>query len=105
MRMLVATDYLVVLSLLTPALGDYEGYSNYVYPETYSYTDNTSLASYGHHYHNQPTERSRRTLDEGLLEMEGSKAKIGENKESSHSICVRALLHISVVTTYPKKVH
>jgi len=73
MRMLVATDYLLVLSLLsllTSVLGDYQGYNNYVYPETYTYTDNTSLASYDHHYHNQPTQRSRRLLDQGLLEME-----------------------------------
>ena len=77
MRMLVATrDYLVVLSLLTAVLGDYQGYSNYVYPETYSYPDNTSLASYGHHYHNQPTQRSRRLLDQGLLEMEAGEDRL-----------------------------
>ena len=66
MRMLVATDYLVVLSLLsllTSVLGDYQGYNNYVYPETYAYTDNTSLAS---HYHNNPTQASKRLFDQGL---------------------------------------
>ena len=73
MRMLVARDYLVVLSMFTAALGDYQGYSNYVYPETYSYPDNTSLASYNPYYHNQPTQRSRRLLDQGLLNVEGSK--------------------------------
>ena len=76
MRMLVATDYLVGLSLLTATLGDYQGYSNYVYPETYSYADNTSLASYGHHYHNEPTQRSRRLLDQGLLELDASEEKL-----------------------------
>ena len=73
MRMLVARDYLVVLSMFTAVLGDYQGYSNYVYPETYNYPDNTSLASYNHYYHNQPTQRSRRLLDQGLLNVEGSK--------------------------------
>ena len=81
MRMLVARDYLVFLSLMTAVLGDYQGYSNYAYPETYSYPDNTSLASYSHHYHNQPTQRSRRLLDQGLLDMEAG-------ERSSYFICV-----------------
>ena len=78
MRMLVARDYLVVLSMFTAVLGDYQGYSNYAYPETYSYPDNASLASYGHQYHSQPTERSRRTLDQGLIDMEASEILVGE---------------------------
>ena len=60
----------MVLSLLTPALGDYEGYSNYVYPETYSYTDNTSLASdSASRYHNKPSPASKRLFDQGLSYM------------------------------------
>ena len=78
MRMLLSRDYLVVLSLIPAVLGDYQGYSNYVYPETYSYPDNASLASYGHQYHSQPTERSRRTLDQGLIDMEASEILVGE---------------------------
>ena len=78
MRMLLSRDYLVVLSLIPAVLGDYQGYSNYVYPETYSYPDNTSLASYGHQYHSQPTERSRRTLDQGLIDMEAGEISVGE---------------------------
>ena len=75
MRMLVATDYLVVLSLLslmTSALGDYQGYNNYVYPETYSYPDNTSLASdSASRYHNNPSQASKRLFDQGLSYMYG----------------------------------
>ena len=67
MRTLVATrDYLVVLSLLTAVLGDYQGYSNYVYPEIYSYPDNSSLASSSSRYHYNPTPASKRLFDQGL---------------------------------------
>ena len=78
MRLLETRDYLVFLPLLTSVLGDYQGYSNYVYPEAYSFPDNTSLASYSH-YHNQPTQGSRRLLDQGLLTM--TAGECNEQKE------------------------
>ena len=73
MIMLVARDYLVgLLCLTTAVLGDYQDYSNYLYPETYSYPDNTSLASYYPRYHNQPTQASKRLFDQGFSYWYGS---------------------------------
>ena len=103
--MLVATDNLMVLSLLSllsSTLGDYQGYQNYVYPETYTYPDNTSLASYGHHYHNQPTQRSRRLLDQGLLEMEAGES---EREKFSFNLFLDSSSHLDgcqyTNTTHP----
>ena len=77
-RMLTSGPWLTitVISCLSPALADYH-YGDYVQADTYIYPNDTSLLStYQDYrqplYHNQPTERSRRTFDQGLLEMTAS---------------------------------